>query len=255
MYRKLALALLVALAGLIIVINAIDDTSPPLSAQNGGSDNEDKPATLSVTGTGKVTATPDIGLVQVGVITQAREASGALSANSVQMENLFAVLTARGVEQRDIQTTNLSISPVFSRPDETRNQVINQAPRIVAYRVENRLKVKVRDLDNFGTVLDELVTGGANTIHNIRFAIDDPQSLLDEALTKAMADARRKADILAAAGNFQVGRLTEVRDNAAFPIPRQARALTLSAAGPSVPIAEGELTFISSVSVGYEIAQ
>ncbi len=95
-----------------------------------------------------------------------------------------------------------------------------ELPRILGYQVSNQVQVRVRQLDGLGPVLDELVTGGANQVHGISFAIAEPTKLLDEARTKAMEDGRRKADLLARAAGVRLGRpLAIVESGAALPPP------------------------------------
>lgn len=248
MFRNVAAAVVVGLAGLIIILSVIERT-PPTNAQAPGAD-APSPATLAVTGSGEVAAEPDIGLIQVGVTTEAREATQALSANSARMTALFEALATRDIDDRDVQTSNFNISPIFSRPERSSQET----PRVVGYRVDNQVSIKVRDLDAFGEILDELVSTGANTIQNIRFAVDEPQALLDEARTLAMGDARRKADLLAAAGGFRIGRILEVRENAGGPGPQFSRGF-IAASAEAVPIASGELTFTATIFVSYEILE
>ncbi len=250
--RKIATTLVIGLASLIVLFQLIDESATPLNAQSAqGDDNRPFP-TLSITGTGEIAAAPDIGLIQIGVLTEADDAGSALAANTAKMSGLFAALTARNVAQRDIQTSNLSISPIFSRPDRPREQGLREDPRIIGYRVQNNVNIRVRDLDAFGAILDELVQSGANTIQNIRFSVEDPQALLDQARAAAMKDAARKAAILADAGGFGVGPIVTVTENSGRQVQQLLNRFS-GATESAVPVASGELTFTVNVSVAYEI--
>lgn len=251
--RKIAAALIVGLAGLIILFQVIDESSTPLNAQSASPGTDMPFPILSVSGTGKVTAAPDIGLIQIGVLNEANDAGGALAANTRAMAEIFAALEARNIAARDIQTNNLSISPIFARTDRPREPNLREDPRIIGYRVQNNVNIKIRDLDAFGAILDELVRSGANTIQNIRFGVDDPQALLDEARAAAMKDANRKATILAGAGAFSVGPIVSVTEGGGGPIPQFRQARSFISAESAVPVAGGELTFTVNVSVSYGI--
>src|SRR4029077_2268912 len=120
---------------------------------------------------------------------------------------------------------------------------------ILAYEVVNQVHVKVRDLPSLGRVLDQQVSQGANSIYGIRFGLIDPAPLLDEARKRAMADARRKAELYAAAAGLKVGRVVSVQEaGAASPRPELAARAMMSAA---VPVAAGEQEIQASVSVTY----
>jgi len=205
-----------------------------------------RPATVTVSGTGSVSAPPDMAEITTGVTTQAPSAAQALAANNQAMEKLLQSLTALGVAARDVQTTSVSVSPVRRvTKDESRT------PAIVGYEVSNQVRVTVRDLSRLGRVLDQQVAEGANSVHGIRFGLADPAPLLDEARKRAMADARRRAEIYAAAASLKVGRVLSVQEaGAAVPRPEIAARAMMSAA---VPVAPGEQEIQASVSVSYSL--
>ena len=110
--------------------------------------------------------------------------------------------------------------------------------------------MRVRKLADLGRLLDTLVSQGANSLGGIAFSIADPAPLLKEARTKAIADAKQKAQVFAAAAGVKLGRVLFIRDTAAgVPRPVAARAM----AGASVPIAPGEQELEASVSVTYAL--
>ena len=204
-----------------------------------------RPATVTVSGVGTVTATPDVAEITTGVTTQAPTAAQALAANSQQMEKLLQSLAALGVAARDVQTTNISVSPV-----RRAGKAEGRAPEIVAYEVTNQARVKVRDLSRLGGVLDQQVEQGANSVYGIHFGLLEPGPLLDEARKRAMADARRRAELYAAAAALKVGRVLSVQEaGAALPRPEMAARATMGA----VPVAAGEQEIQASVSVTYAL--
>ncbi len=204
---------------------------------------------IHVDGVGQVTAAPDIARLRAGVVSEASEASAALAANSQAMERVLAALREAGVAKEDLQTESFDVSPRYRRSKVSSGE----APMIDGYVVSNRVRATVRDLDKLGAVLDTLVGEGANQIDSVRFDVAEPEPLLDEARKLAMADARRRATLLAAAEGVTVGRVLQIDETSSarpgpLPVMRQ-RAM----AEASVPIAEGSLAFEARVRVRYAI--
>lgn len=212
--------------------------------------------TISVSGTGRISAAPNIADIDIGVVTQASTARDALSANNEQMETLHKVLKERGVAAKDIQTTNFNINPQYSQPPVPQPGVPQRefVPKIIGYNVQNSVRITARDLAKFGEVLDAVVTAGANQMHGIRFRIDGNESLLENARKKAMQEAKKKAELMAGEAGVIVGLPISIRDEASpmppNPQPMMGRAM-LSAA--SVPIASGEQELSVTVHVVYEL--
>ena len=126
-------------------------------------------------------------------------------------------------------------------------------PRIIGYRVANRIAVKVRALDRLGAMLDAVVAAGADRLDGVRFSIAEPERFADAARREAMADARRKAEIYATAAGVRVGRVLDIAEHGVRlppPIRLQAAEMSVRAA---VPIAPGEQRVSVTVTVVYEI--
>ncbi len=206
-----------------------------------------EPATLTVAGYGETTTAPELAQIQAGVVTEARLASDAVSKNNEAMAGLFEALAKFDVKERDVQTVAFNVSPVYSRSEPR-----GTAPKLIAHRVENRLSLKVRDLDKFGAILDALVGSGANAVHSISFSVEDSKPLEDGARRLALEDARRKAEIHADTGDVRLGKILALQEGGvARPQPFAARGAI--AAFEAVPIASGELTFRARIVVTYEI--
>src|ERR1700730_2254351 len=139
------------------------------------------PASITVTGSGVVTAPPDTAELTTGVVTQAPSAAQALAANSAAMEAMLKSLRSLGIAQKDIQTTSITVTPQRRQGKDD-----GQQPKVVGYEVTNQIRVKVRDLSSLGRVLDAQVTQGANVVSGIHFGVQEPTPLLDEARMKAM---------------------------------------------------------------------
>jgi len=232
--RGAVLALAAALAGAACAPMAGPDGVPR------------RPATVTVSGLGTVSAAPDMAEITSGVVTQAPTAAGALAANSQAMEQVLRSLTALGVAARDIQTTNISVSP--------QRRVVRgegRPPEIVGYEVTNQVRVKVRELGQLGRVLDQQVAQGANSVYGIRFGLADPAPMLDEARKRAMSDARRRAELYAAAASLKIGRVVAVQEAGAA-APRSEMGARVMAAG-AVPVAPGEQEIQASLSVTFSL--
>jgi uncharacterized protein len=213
--------------------------------------------TISVSGHGKISAPPDIADIVVGVITQAPTAHEALAANSARVAALYAVFAERGIVARNIQSTRIDIQPQYSqppplRPGQTQHEF---EPKVVGYQVQNMVRIAARDLTRLGALLDAAVQAGANQMHGISFRIDGAEALLDAARKGAMADARRKAELLAGEAGLVVGPPIEIRD-AAGPYPNPVPAggfRAMAARSLDVPVAAGEQELGATVFVLYEL--
>jgi hypothetical protein len=219
--------------------------SPPALAQTPA----DFPPAISVTGEAQISVAPDIAFVDAGVATDARTAREASEANNAAMAKVFAALKAANIDARDVQTSRLSLQPQYA-PNRS-----GPSP-IVGYRASNRVTVRIHDVSKVAGVIDTLVGAGANDIGNVAFEVSQASKLLDEARDKAVADARRKAEIYAKAAGVTLGAPLSISEGGA-PQPQpmfRAKAVAPMAAAPT-PIAQGEETLSVSVSVTWAIRQ
>src|SRR5262245_29689555 len=199
---------------------------------------------MTVTGSATASARPDTAEVTTGVVTQAATAGQALAQNNAVMEHVLKTLTGLGVAERDIQTANLSVTPqrAESQPGRPR------ATPIVGYEVTNEVHVRVRNLAILGRLLDSLVGQGANALGGIAFSVADPAPLLEQARTRAVADARQKAQTYAMAAGAKLGRVVSIRDQT--PVGPVLKGRLMKGA-EAAPIAVGEQELQVSVSVTY----
>ncbi len=211
---------------------------------------------LSVTGEGRVRAQADMALITLGVVSQAVAARDALTTNTESMNRIVAALKADGLQPRDLQTSGFSVDPVYSQPPRDYDGSEPFEPKIVGYRVSNNLTVRVRELDRVGTILDKVVTLGANSISGPTFGVADPAPLEDQARRAAMRDALDKSTLYSEAAKVTLGpifRIEEGFTRAPQPLGRDVMMRMEAAASP-VPIESGELTFEAQVSVSWLLA-
>lgn len=214
---------------------------------------EEMRPTISVTGEGRVEARPDMATISLGVTTEGDTAKAALEANNSALAAVIERLKAAGTEDRDIQTSGLSLSP---RYDYNATDSSGQN-RITGYIAANVVTVRVRNLDSLGTTLDSAVSDGANTLNGLAFGLQEPEPATDEARKEAVADARHKAELYAGAAGVKLGRVLSISEQGgyALPMPMMAEAAGFKDARASVPVEAGEVGVTATVSILYELAE
>ena len=211
---------------------------------------------LSVTGEGVVRARPDMAVITLGVVSEAKNAGEALSANNEAMTGILEALRADGMESRDLQTSGFSVEPLYSQPPRDYDGSTPFTPQIGGYRISNNITLRIRELDRVGEILDQVVTLGANSISGPSFTVADPTPLEDQARRAALRDALRKGTLYAEAAELILGSISRIDENfASPPQPYQmGAAMRMEAAADSaVPIEGGELTFRAQVSVSWSL--
>lgn len=201
--------------------------------------------TITVTGTGKVTLTPDIAYISIGVHTENASAKEAVAENNSQAQAVVTTIKGFGVADKDIQTTNFSISP--QQQFDTNGKVTG-----ITYVVDNTVYVTIRDLSKLGNLLDSTVSSGANNINNIEFDVADKTGALSQARAAAVADARKQADELTKATNVVLGQVENISyyDSTA-PITIQYAKAEVAAPAASVPVQAGSLQISTTVTIIY----
>jgi uncharacterized protein len=212
----MTLARIAALAGFGLILAALIGVGRPEPAQGLEPAQTQSRPDITVSGAGTVTTVPDRAELSFGVVSQAATARAALAANAGEMRRVIDALRDAGVAAEDIQTQYLSLSPRYS----------NDGERIVGYTAQNTVSAKLRNLDRAGVVIDAAVTAGANNVFGPSLIRSDRTELYRTALRAAVADARSKAQALAAASNVTLGRVLNIAEAGAAP--------------PPVPVAEGE---------------
>ncbi len=206
-----------------------------------------QPRTITVSGNGKAYLAPDIVNIFIGVHTENKDASQAVSDNNAQSTKVANALNTFKIEAKDIQTTNFSIFP---------NQQVDKdgKPTGVIYIVDNTIYVTLRDLTKIGDLLDAVVTAGANNINGIQFGVADQEAALTEARKQAVANARKQAEELAQAAGVTLGDIqTMSTSTGGIPMPffegKGGGAQALS----SVPVSAGQLVLSVDVNIIYLI--
>ena len=211
--------------------------------------------TISLSGKGEVSAAPDTAMVTAGVATEGKTAREALDANTTAMTALIAALKAAGIDAKDIQTSGFAVSPNYFYPQPDASGA-TQPPRITGYNVQNGVTFKVRKLADLGSILDQVVSAGSNTINGVSFSVEDPAKLLDEARKAAFLDAAEKAKVYADAADVGLGSIISISegDNLNPPQPMMFKAMVAGrAADAAVPVEAGQLTYDANVNVVWSL--
>ncbi len=207
---------------------------------------------VEVTGDASVSTPPDFARVTLGVTTTGKDARETMAANAKAVNSLVSLIKEDGVAAADIQTSSLSISPIFSNPTPGSPA----PPTITGYNANDAVTVTVRDISRLGALIDKAVDAGANAIYGIAYGENDPSALLDKARPLAVADAKRKAEIYAKAGGAAVGRLMELSEQiGAQPAQFAKRAYVQNAGAAPTPIEAGQDRLTVTVSARFELTQ
>jgi uncharacterized protein YggE len=223
-----AVAAAVVFAGVGRPESASSDTTPPQTARS-----------ITVTGSGTISATPTQAAFDFGVSTRGKTAVQALADDSDQIRKLIAALEGAGIPATALQTSSVSLSPVTNDDDSA----------IVGYTASNTVSATIDDLSRAGTIVDTAVNAGANQVDGPNLTVADQSKLYSSALEAAVADARAKAGVLAAAGGLQLGAVTSIEENGSSgPIP----FADAKAAAEPTPIQAGTTQITANVTVVFE---
>jgi hypothetical protein len=205
-------------------------------------------ARIVVTGDGSVSLRPDYAEIRAGVTTRGPTAKVATDANSKLMAGVTAALRNSGIEQKDVQTSEFSIEPIYTQPQP------NADSKLSGFRVANQVEVKIRQIADVGEILDRLIAAGATDLSNVAFLHSDVSTALDRARTAAVADARRKAQVYAQAAGVSLGRVVWLTEDSGYAPPGPMGAMRAAGGLTAVPISSGEDTLHVRIVVGFDIA-
>lgn len=207
--------------------------------------------TFNLSAHGETRVAPDMASINLGVMTDGRTAAEALSANGLRMNAVMASLKKAGIAERDIQTSNLNLSPQY-------RYVENQPPQLTGYQVSSQVTVRVRDLKRLGAAVDATVSAGANQVNGIGFGLDDPTAAENAAREAAVKALSAKAELYARATGYRLMRLVTLSEGGGYtpqpPSPIQAMSLR-GKAEDSTSVAAGELSVRIEITGLYELSR
>jgi len=215
----------------------------PLS-QTQGQSTESTTRTVQVSGTGEVQVEPDSAVISLGVQTEADTARAALDENNTKVQALLDSLQKGGIPSKNIQTQALRLTPRYETKDNSQT--------LAGYTATNIVEVRTDKLDSLGSLVDQAVSAGANTIENINFEVSDPENVSDQARETAMQNARHKAEQLAKLAGATLGPVVEIQESSRTPGP-VFQSLAPAAEAAAVPVSPGSQNVSVDVQVTWTL--
>ena len=244
----LAIAGIVVIASVLLVSGCntegtLGDVNVNLNSQTQG---------VWVNGEGKVTVTPDLAILSLGIESQEATVVEAQAKASEAMEKVIQALKDQGIEEKDIQTQYFNISQVTNWKMEKEE--------VTGYRVTNTVTVKVRDLQKVGPVIGAVVeaAGDLTRVSGLNFTVEEPAPYYIEARELAMTHAAAKAGELAEQMGIELGKVTYITENSNnygiyYRNYMMADSAVAVPAATVPPISIGELEITATVQVAYAI--
>lgn len=163
------------------------------------------PREITVSGEGKAYVVPDIAILSLSIVTEGMDTAVIIQKNTEKMNGLIQDIKDLGIDEKDIRTTNYSLTPQYNWTKE-------QGQIFIGYKLTNTISVKVRDFAKIGSVLGKANDRGANLISGINFSIEDPEKARQEAREKAIEQAKNKAASIAKTSGLKLVKLLNVQE-------------------------------------------
>ncbi|OGN98419.1 MAG: hypothetical protein A2Y58_02385 [Chloroflexi bacterium RBG_13_51_52] len=245
--------------GLVMVIGvvALAGCSAEGTPLNGGTikvDLNSQQNGIWVSGEGKVTAVPDVAIINLGIEAQETDVATAQAEASEAMDKVTQALKDQGIAEEDIQTVYFNISQVTRWDNDKQTEIVT------GYRVTNTVSVKVREVEKAGEVIDAVVTVGGNMIRvsGISFTVDDPSPYYEQARKLAITYAKKKADQMAAETGIELGKITYITESSytSSSLYRNYAMEDVAIPAPIIttPVSVGQLDITTTVQIAYAIA-
>jgi len=227
-------ALLIAIP--LVLLAALAAATLPGSASSAAAE----AGGITVVGTASASSVPDRAELSFGVESQGRTAKAALAANAAEMRKVIAAVKAAG--GTDVKTQSVSLSPRYNEKNE-----------VQAFVAVNSVSATIRDVGKAGTLIDAAVNAGANQVYGPSLSRGDQTELYRQALKVAVANARANAQVLAAAANLSLGRVTAIVEGGGSPEPLPYAA-NKAMALDSTPIEPGTQQTTANVTITFSVS-
>lgn len=210
------------------------------------------PEQITVSGTGKFFAKPDVALVSLGVHSESAKSQDAVNQGNKIMAGIIKAIKESGVDEKDAQTTAYNLMP---------NYDYTEMGRVFrGYSLDQRVNVKIRDFSKISEVLDKAVANGANDVGDLRFTLDDPETAKAEARAKAIEQAKAKAESIFTQSGLKIGKLVNIYEDAGTcgyggcpSMPPIGGMEIMRDASVAPQIESGQLEFTVNVSLVYQV--
>jgi uncharacterized protein YggE len=209
------------------------------------------PPTIVTQGSATVKRQPDRAFITFATETRADRPDDAQSQNAVAMQKVREQLASAGIPSEAIRTISFNLREDIDFVNG------NRIPR--GYVVTNAIEVRVDDIDDLGSLMDDVVKAGATSVSGVRFDLKDREQAEQEAVRLAVADARGRADAAAAGAGVAVGPIVRIEEHGERgpvprPMPMQMSVAREAADAPSTPVAAGEIVIEATVTLTVSIA-
>lgn len=257
LYVAIIIALLAATYASISFVSSYADSIQPGTFRS-----------FSASGEGKVVSIPDVAEFNFSVITQGgKDIAKIQEDNNKKINNAISFLKESDIEEKDIKTQNYNLEPQYEyyecRPviyTETETKKVCPPPQIVGYKINQTVSVKVRDFAKVGNILSGVIEKGANSVSQLYFKIDNPNSIKNQARAEAIEKAKEKAKSIAKAGGFRLGKLISIDEGGIQPTYSYMKGMGMgetasydSVSPTSSSIQPGSQEVTVSVTLRYEI--
>jgi len=214
---------------------------------------ESSPPVLIVSGNAQAEATPDEATVRLGIVRQETTAQAAQDQANRVAQAILSEIAKLGIPATQIRTSRLTLTPIYAPGPRSDSR---EAPRIASYSASNQVSVEVTNLTQIGPIIDAGLRAGSNQVDGVQFRLKDDLPLREQALKKAVAEARRKAETMAEALNVRILGIQEVSETGSSVIPRGEGGFVTMAARETAPtpVSPGQVEVNASVTVKYLIA-
>lgn len=219
-----------------------------------GAERDSVTPNITVTGNGEVMALPDRAVIRLGVLAQAKQAAEAQQQANQTIRQALAKFRQLNIPDEKISTVGLTLMPVFSRQDPKKLEEPFE-PVIVAYQARNTVQVVSDDVTAVGGIVDAGIAAGANQLEGISFEVKDDLKHRQQALRIAVAEARKKADAVAAEMGLSIVGVIEVSEGGAQVFRPAMQVARSFAADLATPVQPGQLKIEASVTVSFRIAE
>ncbi len=242
--------LLIAAAALltaVLLITAAAGLSGFVPAK--AADEQAAKRTINTSGSGKISASPDIAYISLGVVTEDKNAKTAQQNNAKAMDKIIALIKGAGIASDDIKTTNYSMYPKYNYVKDTGES------SIIGYAVNNTVQVTVKDIAKAGNIIDIAASSGANVTNSISFGLSDYEKYYNEALKKAVTAAKNRAQTMAGALGITLKTpVTVTESGGSMPVYNYKSYEMAAADGgvASTPVQAGTIEVTANVSMMYE---
>ena len=213
---------------------------------------------FTASGEGKIVAIPDVAEFTFSVITQGdKNIAKSQKENTDKVNKAIEFVKSSDVEAKDIKTQSYNLKPRYQYYSCPKDGGPCPPADIVGYTVTQTIEVKIRDFDKIGDILSGVIQNGANSVSELSFTIDDPTSIQNQARAEAIAKAKIKAESIAKAGGFRLGRLLSIEEGSTTPVSYYLRTMEAEAVGggemPAPTIEPGSQEVTIDVTLKYEI--